>query len=479
MRVLEPGPRAVLVTILAVACAPDADDGGAVREGVPTALVGGTILDGTGGEATEDGVLVFAGDTIVCVGDRSTCPLPDGAEVRDVAGKYLTPGLIDAHVHFSQTGWLDGRPDGLDLRERYPYEDLVSELRTNPDRFFASYLCAGVTGVFDVGGFRWTIEMARSTAGDPGAPHVRTAGPLISHAGRAILGTADDDQFIMLRSEEAGRSGVRELAELGADAVKVWYLTPPEDEWEEIETRVRAVADEARAAGLPLIVHATELRAAKVAVDAGAFMLVHSVQDTAVDDEFVALLKERGTIYAPTLVVGRNWGRAVEAAATGTAPEWEDPLRCVDGWTAEKLNAAPELQSLVEVDRFPPESFERRRAAATRRDQVMAANLRRLHAEEVPVVLATDAGNPLTLHGASAHQELAAMEEAGVPPSDLLVIATRNGARALRRPDLGTLEAGQIADILVLDRDPRQGADAFTALDAVIHLGAWVAPARP
>lgn len=467
-------PLAALLTVGLAACAPapDAEQPGDrdrdAQAPAVTALVGATIIDGTGAPPIEDGVLVIAGDTIACVGTREGCPVPEGAATRELEGRFVTPGLIDAHVHLSQTGWLDGRPDGIDMSARYRYADVVRALESNPGRFFDSYLCAGVTGVFDVGGFRWTIELADA----PVAPHLRAAGPLVSHAGRQALSTeAHGSQFIMLTSPEAGREGVRELASLGADAVKVWYLEPAAERWEEIEARVRAVADEARAAGLPLLVHATELRTATVAVDAGAFMLVHSVEDLPVDDEFVALMKERGTIYAPTLLVGRNWGRAVEAAATGRVPEWGDPLGCVDPWTEEKLRAAPSLEPLVPDDRFTPESFEARRERSAATAEVMAANLWRLHAEGVPIVVATDAGNPLTLHGASIHPELEAMEAAGIPPADLVVMATRNGARALRRPDLGTLERGKRADILILARDPLETAAAFRSLEEVIHGG--------
>ncbi len=472
-----PTPDRLVAAFCAALVLAGCADGSDVNDegGATTALVGATILDGTGGPAIDDGVLLFSSDTIECVGSRADCPAPDGVEIHEVAGKYLTPGLIDAHVHFSQTGWLDGRPDGLDIGDRYPYEELVADLRSNPSRFFASYLCAGVTGVFDVGGFRWTIDMARAASDDPAAPHIRAAGPLISHAGLEILNTENDgSQFIMLTSPEAGRTGVRELAELGADAVKVWYLAPPDSIWDEIEDRFRAVADEARSVGLPLIVHATELRAARVAVDAGAFMLVHSVEDDPVDEEFLALMKERGAIYAPTLLVGRNWGRAFVAAVTGdTVPQWEDSLGCVDAWTEEKLRAAPELRDLVSDEGITPEMIAAGRERGERSREVMAANLRRVHAEGIPIVLATDAGNPLTLHGASVHGELDAMEAAGIPPGDLLVMATRNGALALRRPDLGTLEAGQVADILVLSQDPRESTAAFRALDAVIHGGVW------
>lgn len=462
-------PFYALLLLAACADGPGADD----QPGAVSALVGATILDGSGGPAIDDGVLVFSGDTIQCVGSREDCRVPDRTEILELAGRYLTPGLIDTHVHFSQTGWLDGRPDGLDVRERYPYPELVADLRSNPDRFFASYLCAGVTGVFDVGGFRWTIDLARERAGDPTAPHIRAAGPLISHAGLEIMTTPDDGgQFIMLTSAEAGRVGVRELAGLGADAVKVWYLSPPDSVWDEIEARFRAVAEEASTVGLPLIVHATELRSAKVAVDAGAFMLVHSVIDEPVDAEFLALMKEHGTIYAPTLLVFPNWGRSVTAAVMGdTVPRWGDPLGCVDEETEEKLRAAPELQELVSDQGITPEMMAAAREQGARRREIMAANLRLVHDAGIPIVLATDAGNPLTLHGVAVHPELDAMEAAGIPPDDLLVMATRNGARALGRPDLGTLEPGKVADILVLAEDPRKSVAAFRALEAVIHLG--------
>jgi len=90
---------------------------------------------------------------IACAGRRAACPVPKGAEVLDVRGSWVTPGLIDAHVHFGQTGWADGRPDSLDLRDRYPYEQVQAGLREHPERFFRSYLCSGVTAVFDVGGY--------------------------------------------------------------------------------------------------------------------------------------------------------------------------------------------------------------------------------------------------------------------------------------------------------------------------------------
>src|SRR5262249_25112547 len=80
------------------------------------------------------------------------CRIRDGAERVDATGLYVTPGLVDAHVHFCQTGWADGRPDAMDVRDRHPYEEVEAGLRLHPERFLRAYLCSGVTAVFDVGG---------------------------------------------------------------------------------------------------------------------------------------------------------------------------------------------------------------------------------------------------------------------------------------------------------------------------------------
>jgi imidazolonepropionase-like amidohydrolase len=85
---------------------------------------------------------------------------------------------------------------------------------------------------------------------------------------------------------------------------------------------------------------------------------------------------------------------------------------------------------------------------------VALANLTRVHDAGIPVVLGTDAGNPLTLHGASVFMELEAMQAAGLSPLEVLVAATRNGARAMGLEQTGTVTAGSVADLVVLDADP-------------------------
>jgi len=444
-----------------------------------TALTGGTLYDGTGADPVTDAVVLVRGDSILCAGPREACPVKAGAAVRDLSGKYVTPGIVDAHVHVGQTGWLDGRPESIDLRARYPYDSVIAAIRDDPDRWYRSYLCDGITAVYDVGGMAWSVAQARRDAARRDAPHMAAAGPLISHGGRPILAIPGDSTFIMLTSAEAGVEGVRKLKAMRANAVKAWLLGAPDSLWPELRARYAAVAAEAKAKELPLIVHATGLREAKAALEDGAFMLVHSVSEQPVDSAFVAALARQGTIYVPTLVVVRNWGIAVLAGARGEAPSYNDPLGCVDPATKALLADAPALPAL-----YPDAAriVARAPAIAARADtgeSIAFANLRQVHDAGVTIAVGTDAGNPLTLHGASIHDELRAMERAGISPRELIVMATRNGARAMRRTDIGTIERGKSADLLVLGADPGATAAAFERLEAVMLKGRWVKGATP
>src|SRR6478735_12285231 len=83
------------------------------------AITGATLLDGTGAPPVADAVVLTRGGRITCAGTRKACPIPSGTTRTDARGTWLIPGLIDAHVHFSQSGWFDGRPDAADLRDTY------------------------------------------------------------------------------------------------------------------------------------------------------------------------------------------------------------------------------------------------------------------------------------------------------------------------------------------------------------------------
>ncbi len=458
-------------TVAAVAVGVAVAWSGAAAAGAPVvrALVGGTLVDGTGGAPVADAVVVIAGGKIACAGTRAACPVPKGADVLDVRGSWVTPGLIDAHVHFAQTGWADGRPDALDLRDRYPYEQVQAGLRAHPERFYRSYLCSGVTAVFDVGGYPWSWDLRARTATNPDAPHVAAAGPLLSTAD-FWLNVPAERQFVYLADEKAAREGVRYLAANGADAVKVWFIMVRTRPFEEMAADVRAAGDEAKKLGLPLIVHATGLKEAKEALRAGAKVLVHSVDDLPVDDEFIALAKANGTIYVPTLTVVGGYLRMYEAAATHVAPTVDDPNGCVDPLTRAHL---AETATLKLDEAMLKQKLERTRARVAAGTPVMADNLKRVLAAGIPVAMGTDAGNPLTLHGPSVYAEMEAMQAAGMTPMQVLVAATRTAARALGQAgkDIGTVAAGNVADVLVLGADPSADIAAMRTVRLVVRGG--------
>jgi imidazolonepropionase-like amidohydrolase len=438
-----------------------------------TALVGGTVVDGTGRPAIADGVVLVTSDRITCVGSTAQCPVPASATRVDATGRFVTPGLVDAHVHFSQTGWVDGRPDGLAAPSLYPYAETARALRANPARWYRTYLCTGITAVFDVGGHPWTTRLPAKAEGDSLAVHVRAAGPLITHAGRAALNLDDEIYtFLPMATSADVQGSIGKLKAMGAQAVKVWYLGPRPERREALDARMLEVGAAAKAAGLDLIVHATDLREAKVALRAGAVLLVHSVDDQLVDDEFLRLLAANRATYAPTLVVGRNWTRAIASIMLDTPAPIDDPNRCVDSNTVAKIaNVAP-LRALLPEQRRSIQAVFRMLEGSGASSAIMAENLRRVHAAGGAIVVATDAGNPLTLHGPSIHDEMETMQAAGLPARDIIVMATRNGARAMRRErDFGTLETGKLADLLVLGEDPRASVRAFRSVQQVMRGG--------
>ncbi len=432
----------------------------------PRALVGATLVDGTGRPPIRDSAVLLRDGRIECAGARADCPVPAGVEVTDLAGRFITPGLVDAHVHFSQTGWADGRPDALDLRARYPYEKTEDDLRHHPERFGHTDLCSGVTAVFDVGGYPWTLELPRRFEPDTTLPHVAAAGPLLSTVDH-WLNLPAERQFIFLKDEAAARDGVDYLAASGAQAIKVWFIGSRE-KVPALAPLVAAGGAEAKRLGLPLIAHATTLATAKAALRAGAKVLVHSVWDMPIDGEFLELVKANGASYVPTLTVPAGYVRMFDAAAAGKAPAIDDPNGCVDPLTRAKLAATAEART----DKVAAAKIAKRPPASPEPDHTGDANLKRVRDAGITIAMGTDAGNPLTLHGPGVYAEMEAMQAAGMTPLEVIVASTRNGAHVMgREKDFGTVEKGKLADLLIVGADPTADVANLRQVKAVVRGG--------
>src|SRR5262249_22266501 len=140
---------------------------------------------------------------------------------------------------------------------------------------------------------------------------------------------------------------------------------------------------------------------------------------------------------------------------------------CVDPLTKARLaeTATLTLPGSPDLSRYD------KRAAASR--TVAAANLKKLRDAGIPIAMGTDAGNPGTLHGPAVHAEMEAMQAAGMTPMEVLVASTRNGARIMGRKDTGTLEAGQLADFVLVGADPLADIANLRRVNAVVRGGVY------
>ena len=152
--------------------------------------------------------------------------------------------MVDAHVHFAQTGFYDGRPDALDLTDTINFTELQSYIKENPERYYEAYLRSGVTAVYDVGGFEWSIKLQSDAESNLNAPHVSSARPLLSPVpdeNLAAANTPDQKQLINLSSPEFGRKKVKQYTALGSTGIKIWQIALRDSTF---MTSLKAVADE-------------------------------------------------------------------------------------------------------------------------------------------------------------------------------------------------------------------------------------------
>lgn len=434
-----------------------------------TVLTGATIFDGTGSPAIEHGMILVKEGKIDCIGAEGECPTPAGSEVIDVTGKYITPGLVDAHVHFFQTGFFDSRPDALDLRDSNPYTRAMAYQNNHPQRYYDAYLCSGITGVYDVGGFPWSIDLQEDAENNPQAPHVAAAGPLITPATTDILNTPADKTLVTLDSDETGIKMVNYLDALESTGIKLWQLDLEDENY---MGYVQTVSDEAQKRNKKLIAHATTLAQAKSALNHGAEYLVHSVGDKSVDGEFFELAKSNDAIYSPTLIVSSGYMLAYRAAAGVSPYPFDDPNGCIDPKTRNLLENAEQFKGHPAFTDSFIKRLEEFQVKDDRTSDIEMKNLKAIYDAGITIAVGTDAGNPGTLHGPSIYEEMEAMQRAGIPAEDLIVMATRNGAKAMQRAeDFGTLESGKLANLIVLDQDPSENISNMRSITRTMIKG--------
>jgi imidazolonepropionase-like amidohydrolase len=405
-----------------------------------TAYIGATLIDGTGRASRPDAVLLVAAERIAAVGSRNEVKIPEKGRVVDAKGKWIIPGLVDAHVHFFQSGGLYTRPDVVDLRAIRPYAEEMAHIKQRLPKTLARYLASGVTSVLDLGGPLWNFELRALAERLPLAPRVAVAGPLLSTYVPAEL-RSDDPANVKVTSPEEARHEVRRQLAHRPDLIKIWFIPLTGKRLAEQTAWVRTAIEESHAAGVRVAVHATQLEIARAALGAGADILAHSVEDRPVDEAFIGLSRERKVVYIPTLIVHEGYRDVL-----GQRVELTDIER--------RLGDPESIATWGDLARLP---FWKRPSRSFRwpSREPMFGNLKRLREGGIIIAAGTDAGNIGTLHGPALHRELERMAETGLSTREILTAATQGGARAMgRASELGTIEAGKLADFLLVDADP-------------------------
>ena len=432
------------------------------------ALLGATLIDGTGAPPVRDAVVVVNDGLILAAGPRDQVEVPDNARSIDLNGKWLVPGMADAHMHFSESGGLYSRPDIYDLRSRVPHEHEVAWIRGRLPYTLARYLCAGVTSVLALAGPRSDVELRDSAARTRNAPRVAVAGPFMANIpfGEFHEWTAEDPVVMQVTTPDEVRGLVREQVARGVDIIKLGIIDSREFPLRGYLPILEAAINEGHQLGVRVAVHAEELKAAKAAVRAGADLLAHTVNDQLVDNEFIQMVEDRDVIAVTSLGVDLGYARVL--MPTGTTDLLEVERVCGD---QEVIRSWDELGQ-IPANQRPAVPDWVRNYSTPRPRELLLQNLKRLHDGGVRIAVGSDGGNIGTLHGASYHRELRLVAEAGLPPMDILVAATRNSALAVTGTnDRGTIQAGRIADLLILEADPLADIGNLSKIHTVLKGG--------
>ena len=394
------------------------------------ALVNARLIDGTGSEPVENAAIVIEGERIREVG--SGAGHPQAAEVIDVNGMTVMPGLIDCHLHLG--GFVTDRPDW-----QFSFFDLLP--------FFVDYfrnfalrrklaIENGVTTIRSAGdNYPHIIKLRdKIQSGRLVGPRIVAPGPIFTAPEGHPAGTIyKRNRYIVehatrqVGDPETARVEVRKLAEGGVDCIKAVYddidLMDSTHELPRLSFDVlKAIVDEAHRHNLRAMVHTGRVEEVRDAVDVGVDSIEHGILPGVLaeyDDEVIRMMLDRGTYYVPTLC----------------AP-----------WAFMK--------------QYPEALSNSQRA------------VKQLHDEGVKIALGTDSGLPGVKIGAAVHRELELLVEAGLTPMEAIMAGTRNAAENLGKgSDLGTVEEGKLADLTVVVGNPLERIGDTRGIQMVIKSG--------
>lgn len=425
-----------------------------------------TAIGGSGAAPLSEQTVIIEKGRIAAVGSPALVNPPGHAQFIDGSGKFLIPGLWDMHVHIA----------GINADPAWSKQVLLPLLLAN-----------GITGVRDMGGNLETLASWRREieSGTLLGPHIIAAGPWLAGGGKKA-----SEQFPVANAEES-RAAVRELKRRGADFIKVISL-PSRDAF-------FAVAEEAKNENIPFAGHLPVEISALGASNAG----MHSIEH----------------LYYSAFALSCSWKeeelrrKLIERGKRGEAGVWNeilfeaeasyDPEKASALWRALKKNhtwVTPTLASLdiaahpgdnTSEDPLlafvpPKRAKEWRDSPGDEKMKKRAASFWRVAADDwnltgsmrqagVRLLAGSDSLDPFVIPGDSLHRELAELVRAGFTPAEALRTATLGAAEFLgRESELGTIEKGKIADLVLLDANPVEDIGNTRKISAVIRSGRYL-----
>ena len=417
-----------------------------------TALVGGRLIDGWGGAPVNNSVILIEDDRIKAVGNAETLPVPAGAEVVDLHGMSVLPGLWDMHVHTM----LLGHSDYAHWDKTYPAR-LEKEIMPAAAR---QLLMAGITSARDLGApLEASINVRdRIAKGEIPGPTLYVSGPFIQH--EPYPGTADFRWGV--KGPADARAKVKRLADAGVNVIKLI------DQDQMTEEEIQAIVDEAHSHKLPVVAHAHRPNEIRLGLKYGVDCFEHTGLATAAGypDDIIAGINERTAkmslgplFWCPTIEGFFNYEYNVA-----------NPMHIEDtGW---QLGVPADIVADIKQSLKNPGWLAYYQITPLRA-KTSAAKFKQLQQTGVVLLIGTDSGIPMKFHNQSTWRELDIwVNKLGVDSMTAIRAATYWPSVAMKvDQDYGTIQAGKYADIVAVKGDVLRYIDLLQRVDVVIKHG--------
>ena len=421
-------------------------------------LRGGTVVDVASGREIPDRAITIRGERIEQIGAEGTTGIPEGAQIVEVRGKWIVPGLIDSHAH---AGDDEGTPLNL-------------------------YLANGVTTIRNPGGDITSLRLSRERliSGELVGPHLFFSGPVLD----GMPPVVPSGSFLVDTPERA-RSAVNFLADQGADFVKVYNNVK--------EPELKAIVETAKERGLPVAGHIPRSMTMTRAIEVGMTRLEHiritgkemlsAEEAEKIDPQPVGrrepMLWQRFDLHSEKMLglVQRLARSKVFLDPTLTVEEFGE----VSNPDAEKNDPNNQYLSAAFVDESVkwwknplfevPAELQATAVEAFRKQQAFVGMCNQAG---VRIISGTDGpGIGKLVPGFALHHELELLVASGLTPLQALRAATSTAAEALGKEDqLGTIERGKLADLVVLDADPLTEIQNLRKIHLVVQAGKTYSP---